>query len=284
MESFSQRNGMTNIKNSIQIESIDDDLKKSLWNGLTMYYWNRLIKIDWIEQNNDDVVKFLKRIWMYYFKNNLDEMPQVFGDFKRLIKKYFFSAQWFQIYDFIEFIPNNYSSNSSDQTNEYYIKYCNECFNDELSAYRFVKNKIIQISSKEEIESIEEALKISDIFKPVEIHLMRALELYADRKTPDYRNSIKESISAVESYCSILTKSPNATLGQALKQIEIKHKIHPALKKSFSNLYGYTSDEGGIRHALMDENILYQEDAKFMLVACSAFINYLKQKEAKIIL
>ena len=28
--------------------------------------------------------------------------------------------------------------------------------------------------------------------------------------------------------------------------------LHPALKRAFSNLYGFTSDEQGIRHALID--------------------------------
>lgn len=57
--------------------------------------------------------------------------------------------------------------------------------------------------------------------------------------------------------------------------------MHPALKGSFEKLYGYTSDAEGIRHALLDEPNLDFEDAKFMLVSCSAFVNYLKAKAAK---
>jgi len=104
------------------------------------------------------------------------------------------------------------------------------------------------------------------------------LDLLADRKSPDYRNSIKESILAVESLCQLITGNTKVTLGQALKDIENKVIIHSALKKSFSNLYGYTNDADGIRHALLDESNLNFEDAKFMLVSCSAFINYLKSK------
>ena len=40
-------------------------------------------------------------------------------------------------------------------------------------------------------------------------------------------------------------------------------------------LYGFTSDKGGIRHALMDEPSLGYSDAKFMLVLCSPFTNFL---------
>jgi hypothetical protein len=118
-------------------------------------------------------------------------------------------------------------------------------------------------------------------FKPVNAHLKKALDLLSDRKKPDYRNSIKESISAVEAICNLITSNTKATLGQALKEIEEKAKLHSALKKAFNSLYGYTSDAEGIRHALLDESSLDFEDAKFMLVSCSGFINYLKVKASK---
>jgi hypothetical protein len=113
--------------------------------------------------------------------------------------------------------------------------------------------------------------------------MKRALDLLADRKSPDYRNSIKESISAVEAICSLVAGSSSATLGQALKELEKKKSVdmHPALKGAFDKLYGYTSDAEGIRHALLKESNLDFEDAKFMLVSCSAFINYLRAKSAK---
>ena len=41
-----------------------------------------------------------------------------------------------------------------------------------------------------------------------------------------------------------------------------------------------TSSEG-MRHALLDEPNLDFEDAKFMLVSCSAFVNYLRSRAAK---
>lgn len=281
MKLFSQRIGKTPIKSVIQTDTIDEDLKNALWNGLTIFYWDDKVKIDWIEHNQNDVIVLLTRIWIHFFKNRLDEMPKSFDRLQSVIKKFFYGCEWYQIYDFIEFIPLNYTPDYYSQTNESFIEYCNNVFERELSAYRFVNGTLTQISSKEEVESIEEALSITDTLKPVKTHLNRSLELFSDRKTPDYRNTIKESISAVESYCSILTGKPKATLGQALKQIEKDNNIHPALKSSFSSLYGYTSDADGIRHALLDDDNLNQEDAKFMLVACSAFINYLRQKEAK---
>ncbi|MBY0098678.1 hypothetical protein [Mesobacillus maritimus] len=58
-------------------------------------------------------------------------------------------------------------------------------------------------------------------------------------------------------------------------------QMHGALREGFLKIYGYTSDGDGIRHALIEEPSLSFEDAKFMLVACSAFVNYLVVKSEK---
>ncbi len=50
--------------------------------------------------------------------------------------------------------------------------------------------------------------------------LKRALELFSDRGSPDYRNSIKESISAVESFVIFTTGKDKGTLGQLTKKLE----------------------------------------------------------------
>jgi hypothetical protein len=139
----------------------------------------------------------------------------------------------------------------------------------------------VQITSEEEIAAIEQALALPDSLKPVREHLGQSLILLSDRKKPDYRNSIKESISAVESLSKIISKQNKATLGPALDAVEKKTKLHAVLKEAFQKLYGYTSDAQGIRHALMDEPTLDVEDAKFMLISCSAFVNYLVVKAQK---
>jgi len=70
-------------------------------------------------------------------------------------------------------------------------------------------------------------------------------------------------------------------LSQAIKVITTNIELHSDLQEAFYKLYGYTSDAEGIRHSLMDKPDLDSEDAKFMLVTCSAFANYLKVKAAK---
>ncbi len=53
------------------------------------------------------------------------------------------------------------------------------------------------------------------------------------------------------------------------------------MKEAFSRLYGYTSDEGGIRHAMQEDAKCDFDDAKYMLVTCSAFVSFLVAKAGK---
>ena len=108
-----------------------------------------------------------------------------------------------------------------------------------------------------------------------------ALDLLSDKTKPDYRNSIKESISAVESVSCAITGSKSGMLSDAFKKLEKTHSLHGALKEGFIKLYGYTSDGDGIRHAMLKESKLTQADAIYFLVSCSAFVNYLKSKIAE---
>lgn len=117
------------------------------------------------------------------------------------------------------------------------------------------------------------------MFAPVSEHLATALAHLSNRQSPDYRNSIKESISAVESMAKIISGKDKATLDDALATLEKSGKLHAALRRGYSALYGYTSNADGIRHALLEEQNLSAEEAKYFLVTCTAFVNYLKTLE-----
>jgi len=158
----------------------------------------------------------------------------------------------------------------------------NELFQREYVGYRFIEGEITPISDDVEVAEIEKSLDIE--FQGCKSHIQKALGFLSDRENPDYKNSIKESISAVESICQIITQNSKATLGEALKKLEDHGvKIHEAMRKSFSSLYGYTSDEGGIRHCEgMFRSDVSFEEAKYMLVSCCAFVNYLIAEYGKI--
>lgn len=200
------------------------------------------------------------------------------------IRDSFYNVHWYESYDLIEFLANMESDEFVIESDKFKV-FCNAILKREFSAYRFIDDKIAPITKAQEIDNIEDAIKQSEYYtalKGANIHLKSALDKLSDRNNPDYRNSIKESISAIESVAKVISGNEKDTLGGALDKIKGKIKIHASLERGFKQLYGYTSDSDGIRHALMDNHNCDFEDAKYMLVSSSAFINYLIVKSNKV--
>lgn len=279
---FSKRKGLSPIRESVQKDGMDDALRHGLWNALHICIWQRIEyrRYDRLFSSSN-VYGLFQRYWCDLFKVPLDSLPVYLDDARNRVREYFFKCEWYEVYDFIEFTAQN----CPEKLNSEYVNFCNHMLEKELSAYRFVDSQLTDITSEEEIDSVESAIGATTKYSGANEHIRTALGFLSDRKSPDYRNSVKESISAVESLCVSISGDPKATLGVALNSIEHTHQLHPAFKKSLSSLYGYTSDSNGIRHALLEESSITYSDAKFMLVACSAFVNYVlgKTSEKKII-
>lgn len=195
------------------------------------------------------------------------------------LKKYLSSSPWYVLFDFIERYLSKKKAGKADELRSAF----NKVLEDEVSGYRIVGKLVVPITGEAELATIRTAMETSYI--PVNRHIEKALELFADRKKPDYENSVKESISAVEAICCIITgmSGSQATLGIAIKKLKDSGvHIHGAMERAFLALYGYTSDENGIRHGGIDFTSVPAEDAKYMLVSCSAFVNYLIEKWSKV--
>ncbi|RMF17416.1 MAG: hypothetical protein D6761_04305 [Candidatus Dadabacteria bacterium] len=274
---FSERYGYKNIREIVQIDSIDEPLRNTLWSLLKVHVWDHIHGSPGIygayyhlsSHGNEKLRQLCERLWFNYFKKPLDQLDDDWTKVHAQLRRYFFECEWFEVYDFIEFVANNYDRH---QFKDQFVVACNLVLEKEVSAYRFVGDVLSRITEQHEVEEVDLALAKS--CGPVQTHLRRALELASSREAPDYRNSIKESISAVESLVATVV-GEKGTLGQLIKKLE---DLHPALRDAFSTLYGYTSDEGGIRHALLESEKVGFEEAKFFLVACSAFINYVQSR------
>lgn len=280
---FSQRHRLKPIKTTLQVDSMDGDLRNGLWNCLVVSFLRPLEKdfthirlgVTYLDVHGNSVIE---RLWQDFFKMPIDTIPQEYSRVYEYIRNYHFQGSYYDVYDILEWIAQNHYSGP---LSEIFVTECNQTLEKEVSGYRFVADRITRITSDEEITAVEEAMKIPDQFKGPRVQIGTALEKLADRKSPDYRGSIKESISAVEGTVRIIAKKQVNRFRDALSEIEARGKLqlHSALKEAFVKLYGYTSDsKQGIRHALLDDPNLTFEDAKFMLVACSAFINYLIAK------
>lgn len=295
--SFSQRNGIESVEQLLQREFVSERVRTQVWN---FFYTNTF------KDRDISVYVFLGEYWRGFLCKPVDE-ELYYEDLIQNVRRFVFNSEWNKFFDFMEFVlsynkTSLFSKNLtqselreilkgkaikepvkniiSDTSPTYdnslvFAFFMNEILEKENSAYRIIGGLVTDIISPIEIEEIQNALD-NNPYKPCRDHLQRALELMSDRENPKYKNSIHESISAVESLAKILLKDESATLGKAIKKLDDLKKLHPCQKEAFDKLYGWVSDDG-IRHGkgLKEHSELTSADARYMLIVCSAFVNYL---------
>ena len=190
------------------------------------------------------------------------------------------ACDFFRLFDLLEELINNQEklklyTNGYDNSGQLFGDALKELFKKHHLAYTIYDRKIVPISNETEgktyVAALDETKDVGQL--GAHSHLLKAGEQINYQKWAD---SVRESISAVEAVCRQIV-GENATLGSALKEIEKNYPLHPAFKKALSELYGFTSDENGIRHSLLDKSnaAVDEADALFMLGACASFVSYL---------
>ncbi len=272
MKRFSQRIGVAETPSIIQLEAMSDALRNSIWNFIVSLF----------SEGESGWWHIAELSSQFFFKLPIDELPDYNYRRQEWLKARIFEMPWYGVYDYVEFVVEWYPRSRVRQTyrKEQLYKLFNQLFEEELSGYRFVGGELAPLSSPAEVAAIEEALATTSRtgLAGAHAHIASALRLLAKRPEPDYRNSIKESVSAVEALAKQLGTPNSQGLAGALTELGKKVAIHGALRAGLLSLYGYTSDEGGIRHAMLEEPNVGYDDAKYMAVACSAFVNFLAAK------
>ena len=130
----------------------------------------------------------------------------------------------------------------------------------------------------EQRRSFEKALRVlkDGPFGGAREHLRKSADCI---NAGDNSGSVRESIHAVESVARRLDSNAR-TLSEALVLLAKRGLVlHGAFKSGIEKLYGYASDEDGIRHSLSDVTANVDvADAVFMFGACASFAAFLVQK------
>lgn len=278
---FSERHGYIKLSDVI----ITERLTPEIINSICTCYDELENKFGYGSSEYRDLEEF---IWVYFLHQRKNDFYGTYGGRRVVATTYIKdnTVEWYKKLDMIEFTIRYLYALSKDGYNRHYLQFTgdfinllNYFFEDLNFGYRVIDKLIVSVTSEGEIKTIEEAIKTSE--DNVSMHLHCSLKKLSERPKGDYRNSIKESISAVEAYCRNITGKD--TLGNALAEMEHNGLDLPSsLKAAFLKLYGYTnSPDTGIRHPLMDIDGSYvptADEATYMLVSCSAFINYLSKK------
>lgn len=285
MSSFSQRYGYSLIVD-LEIEDFPDSLRAGLWDATTMTFFRDIYAKSIASGGpyfSSCFQEITAQIWFHFFRMSVDERSKHPDLAYNYIRDSFYSSSFHRAYDFIEFMAQLKVAGDLCRIKaggREYAKFCNTIFARERAAVRFSELQLVQITDEEELKEISSAVE-GEAPENAKIHIRRAAQLFSDRTTPDYRNSIKESISAVESIVSYIVGQKTYGVAKPLRMATEDLALHPALRDGFEKLYAFSSDAGGIRHALLDQEEVRQADARYMLTACSAFVNYLVTLKAE---
>ena len=280
---FSEAHGMGSCNTQMQIDDLDDRTRIILFNCVSdslKEQFNRNFDNNSLFRQEDHLCRGIMTFALNQRTNSNDHYSV--SDIIKIAEKVFDNALFNEVFDFLELLANHRYDKYEDGKRKSFYGLINSIFEMEYVGYRFVDGRITPITDKNEIGSIEDAC--NNEFEGTRAHIKKAVGFIADREHKDYQNCIKESISAVESICSIIAGQKKSSLDDALKNLQKKGvKIHPQLELAFSKLYAYTNSEKGVRHAngMFESNVTFEE-AKFMLVSCSAFVNYLTANYGKV--
>jgi len=267
---FSQRAGLAPIPPQLQMGEVSDELRR-----LIEYYLCLEIDRESYAPYGSSVfdkkwLRVAKDIHVVLFKQSLDTFSYSPFDNQNRYSSFVRKSSIGGLFDFVEFLVRHPGC-SVELKRE-----LASAFVAARAAYRVFDNKYIAaIGNEEQAAAFERAVRDAEVSHAAAARKQLVAAGVALRDS-DWVGCVRESIHAVEAVAVRLAPGTD-TLGAALRVIEQRGHLHGSLKAVFGSLYGYTSDEGGVRHALVfgDEAQVDEADALFMLGACASFVSYL---------
>lgn len=270
---FSEREGLKPLRGTYQLGEISYEVRNEL-----KYIFEEMLNKrgeetipDWHKILKDFHIRFLDLPVEAFHPENT--RSQLFG----LISV----GSYNEILDTLEFFVNHPAFTIHSLSNE-----LSDLFERRRVAYILVerdKNSrfFVPRTSKEEGVTYLRALEslASDQFSGSRKNLIEA-GYYLAKK--EYSKSIRESIHSIESMIRILTGNKNIKFSDGMRELNKKFSLHPAFGEGLIKLYGFSSDEDGVRHSsVQGTESIDEETAFYFLGSCASFITLLIHKARK---
>ena len=275
---FSQAQGYEEVPGPLKFEQLPSEARTRIWNAL-YFSIDATKRVDVFNSYVGGVWrKILYTKHVQYDNLSLDEWSDSFEHHRQQLRRSVEELPFNKVFDLIQFVIRHPECPLG------FTELMKAAFASSRLAYTIDEAEpltIIPAVTEAEGRSIIESmqtLRLAGLGSSA-THLRKAAECF---NGSDWAGSVRESIHAVESVARQLDPKASGTLEPALASLEKRQTLHPALKEAFSKLYGYTSDEQGIRHALLDKPSanVGMDEAVFMLGACASFASYLWRKHA----
>lgn len=213
-----------------------------------------------------------------YYLNNTPAME--------VLRNLVMNIPWYRFYDTVEAVAekmididgeDNFSQSSKNESYSFsaYRQRVNELFSEYNVDWKMNESGQLELPLppflEEKVKSTEE--RLADQFAPARMHFGKA-RAFALGSHRDAENSIKESISAIESICK--TFYPDAsTLGDALKMMKKNGSVSRMLLDVIEKFYAYANAEPAVRHGSNKDSAVLEYDAELALHFAAAFIRTL---------
>ena len=283
---FSQAEGIDPLPQPAELGELPDKARNRLWK--LIYESMKQSRIDNIIGGPSLVGEpWLSILYDEYVdvqNGAADKFDHQFDTRKNALRKLVLEGPFNRVFDFLEFAMRHRGVNKSYRLLKFGSS-LEALLKEHLCAYTVVAgNTIVPIALPEQRVSMKRDFYTlrSDSFKGARKHLRKSAK---NLNAGDYADSVRNSMNAVESVARLLAPKAKKRLAQALDSLESDGvEFHTAFKDGIKKLYGYTSDEQGIRHPLLDQDAakVDQADAVFMFGACASFAAFLVNKKRKV--
>ncbi len=296
MSSFSKRNGHIKPREHIQSNYLDAPTRTDLWNlfceernsiifdqrDLFEHYWTNTESF--LGKPRDEIEGHVNYIahqngFPHLFYTDQDQLYRRAR--KVMYKNLFLEHPFNTLFDFIEVALRICTRIPATP---FTIEKINSILERQCTSYRIVNGQVIEITSESEIKLVEDNfLSTQEKFPTLYNHLKKAFIALYDRKSPDYKKAIRESIDASESALKIILENKSTTGGDGMKKIRNRYKDNQPQYKiydMFCSIYGMYSNE--VRHGNPGQEkvvIIDQSEAKLAHNLYNTIISYLLTHE-----
>ncbi len=280
---FSQRYGYAPLPEPMKLGDISQDLRRELWNA-TYAFLAKGSDSDWTTNHvflATDVREFVVRVWGRFAKVPESRVSADYSKVMRDFESVLTLQKFNRVLDLVEIMVDE-----QEDSDAFAMKIAT-MFERHSAAYWLDTSQrpysFIPQTSQEQGKAMRQAIETlhQGGMEGAATHLRQATEHI---NAGQFGASIADSINAVESVARVIDSKASQTLGPALDSLEKAGLLkHAALKGAFMKLYGYASDEQGIRHALLDKSSpdVGLDEAVFMFGTCVSFAAYLVNKHRK---
>lgn len=278
-ESFTKRHGYGACASGPIYEDAPEKLRIGLWNLIQDYVRNNTLP--------DYEPLYLKFTSFLRLKR---QTKIVYSEsIERLILK---KLKWYELFDLIEYLYKLVVLHDYDESQQCWRDFpervgeirdtytidINKLFEDENIGWRLNKGQLERIGpdflETEVIQKTRDILK-NQLFAGPNNQFNKAIWFLSKRPDPDLENCVKEAVGALEGVARLLINDKTVSLGKAVDKLNAMGKIRKPFDKIFDVLYGFASNEPGVRHAAIKPSDMTIQEASFVLYSSAVCILFL---------